>query len=57
MLTDFLILFLSVGIAMYLYSIFEKKQPDYDHHHKPIWGAIFVGLASASINSFFSMFF
>lgn len=57
MLKDFLILFFSVGITVYLYSVFEKKWPEYDRHNKPYVGIVAIGLVTASINSFLSVFF
>ena len=57
MLKDFLILFISVAISVYSYSIFEKKRPEYDRRNKPLLGALSVALVTASINSFLSAFF
>lgn len=57
MLKDFLILFISVAISVYSYSIFEKKRPEYNRDNKPFLGVLSVGLVTASINSFLSVFF
>ncbi|MDV7713655.1 hypothetical protein PSH12_13720 [Enterococcus casseliflavus] len=57
MVKDFLILFLSIAAAVYSYSIVERKWPEYDRHNKPFFGAISIGLITASINSFLNVFF
>lgn len=57
MLKDFLILFISVGVSLYLYAIIEKKWPEYNRDNKPFLGVLSVGLVTASINSFLSAFF
>lgn len=57
MLKEFLILFISVGVTLHLYSIIEKKLPEYDRNNKLFLGILSVGLVTASINSFLSVFF